>query len=325
MSPQLLIMCAACLLAMAGIALFWAQRAERRRTQAASAFVDLRRTQAANVSAEQHRGIVTATAQTTPAPASVGKKLLERPFERFPELENLFLRAGIEAHTRWLAVNISIILLITMIAGMFAGSLGFCIVLLVSILGTIFRFWLMITRREKRIVRQIPTFLDLLVRQVTVGTSLGSAFQQIAPKTNAPLGEILNRAAQLNRAGVDLDVAVKQTARMYRVEQLLMIGSVLGVSTKFGGRSDQVLERIAGFMRDIEQAQDELVALSSETRMSAWILGALPVLVAAFLMIFNSQFFMGMWNDPLGRKMLLGAVMLQIIGSILLYRLAKSV
>jgi len=78
-------------------------------------------------------------------------------------------------------------------------------------------------------------------------------------------------------------------------------------------------------MRDLEQAHDELVAMSSETRMSAWVLGALPLMVAGFLVVFNNRFFMQMWEDPLGSKMLLGAVGLQVVGSFMLYRLAKSI
>ncbi|MGI4861537.1 MAG: type II secretion system F family protein, partial [Janthinobacterium lividum] len=118
---------------------------------------------------------------------------------------------------------------------------------------------------------------------------------------------------------------LKQIARMYGVEQLLTIGAVLGVSTRFGGRSDQILTRISDFMRDVEQAHEELLALSSETRISAWVLGLLPLALVCGLMIFNNRFFSQMWHDPMGAQMLIGAAGLQVTGSFLLYRLAKSV
>jgi len=92
---------------------------------------------------------------------------------------------------------------------------------------------------------------------------------------------------------------------------------------RYGGRADLLLERVANFMRDREQAEQELIALSSETRLSAWILGLLPVGVGAFLIFTNPGYFMGMWNDDTGRILIFSAAGLQLTGAVLLYRLAR--
>ncbi len=348
MSSTMLLL-AAVLLAAAGVVLWQSQRVERKRAQHAGAFVD-RRIEAARMPAPvgtragvppmeggrgaqaggaaddrlpMGKGMVGKNGKGAP-PASPVSRLMLRIMQS-PWVESLVLRANITTPGRWLATRVGLIgggaLLGWLLVGWEMGAfvvvfgIGVCSLLLAMSIG----------RRRNRIVRQVPVFLDLMVRQVTVGTSLNAAFQQMASKSPQPLGAILDRAGQMNRAGVDLDNAVKQVARLYGIEQLLIIGAVLGVTTRYGGRSDQVLERIAGFMRDIEQAHDELVALSAETRLSAWILGALPLAVAVFLMCFNRKFFLGMWEDPIGARMLIGAAGLQIMGSVMLYRLAKSV
>ena len=51
-----------------------------------------------------------------------------------------------------------------------------------------------------------------------------------------------------------------------------MVAAVVSIALRFGGRSDQVLERMAAFMRDVSQARSELSASSAEIRLSAWIL-----------------------------------------------------
>ncbi|MNR24932.1 hypothetical protein D3C85_1420490 [compost metagenome] len=76
-------------------------------------------------------------------------------------------------------------------------------------------------------------------------------------------------------------------------------------------------------MRDREQAEHELVAMSSETRLSAWILGLLPIAVCAFMIMKNPAYFLGMWNDDSGRMLVLTGVGLQALGGLLLYRLAR--
>jgi len=358
MSPVVLLLSAALLLVIAAGGLLWGQRTQRKRGRAAGAFVDQRlqantagaggalaggsssgygsgsggtqkngreNTREAAANAGNSRTLAGKTNGKANVRRSLRQQFNERPLESLPGIENIFVRAGIVSHSKWLVTHFGVGVLLTLLVFLFTALIPALLVVLLSVLISWFEVWLRVSKRNKRMVRQLPGFLDALVRQVTVGTSLGSAFQQVAPQMPQPLGEVLNRAAQLNRAGIDLDVAVKQTARIYDLTQLLMIGAVLGVSTRFGGRSDQVLERIAGFMRDLEQAHDELVAMSSETRMSAWVLGALPLMVAGFLVVFNNRFFMQMWEDPLGSKMLLGAVGLQVVGSFMLYRLAKSI
>ena len=77
-------------------------------------------------------------------------------------------------------------------------------------------------------------------------------------------------------------------------------------------------------MRDLEQAQQELSATTSETRMSAWVLGLLPPASAVLMAISSPEFFQPVLHDPLGHKILLIALGLELLGGFLLYRLAKS-
>jgi tight adherence protein B len=92
---------------------------------------------------------------------------------------------------------------------------------------------------------------------------------------------------------------------------------------RYGGRADVMLERMATFMRDLDQAQRELVAMSAETRMSAWVLTLLPIGIVGFLVVVNPAYFAAMWNDDSGRHLVYGALALQAVGAYLLYRLTR--
>jgi tight adherence protein B len=109
------------------------------------------------------------------------------------------------------------------------------------------------------------------------------------------------------------------------LRQLYLVAAVVAVAMRFGGRSDQILDRMSAFMRDVEQARDELSALSAEVRLSAWVLALLPLGLAAFIILFNNALFMTMWHDPIGVRLLLGAVVLQVGGSYWLYRMARAI
>lgn len=122
---------------------------------------------------------------------------------------------------------------------------------------------------------------------------------------------------------MDLDRALHQIATHARIEEMYLLASILGLGVRYGGRSDLLLERVGNFMRDREQAEHELVAMSSETRLSAWILGVLPVAVGMAIVMLNPDYFMRMWDDTTGQLLVFGAIGLQMLGAALLYRLAR--
>jgi tight adherence protein B len=232
----------------------------------------------------------------------------------------------------WLegAVSANVLLLVLLlivalsaVAGTLAGwisAIGSFVVLLA--LAT-FGVWLRLQKFRRQLVGQLPAFIDAMVRLITIGNSTQAAFQLAIPSTQPPLRGYLERSANLVRAGVDLDRALHQTAASVRVEEIYLLASILGLGVRYGGRADLLLERVANFMRDREQAQHELVAMSAETRLSAWILGLLPLGVGGFIIISNPGYFLRMWHDATGQMMIFGAVGLQVLGTVLLYRLAR--
>lgn len=188
--------------------------------------------------------------------------------------------------------------------------------------------WLLLQRRigrlQQKLIRQLPDFLDNLVRLTALGNSLQMSFQTASTQTVAPLRDLLDTTLRNARGGMDLDRALAQAAAPWRVEALEVLAVVLGVCVRIGGRSDQVLQRLSDFMRDLDQAQQELKATTSETRMSAWVLALLPPISALLMALVSPGFFEPMLREPQGHKILLAALGLELVGGFLLYRLAKS-
>jgi tight adherence protein B len=178
-------------------------------------------------------------------------------------------------------------------------------------------------RRRLAIVVQLPTFLDGIVRLVTLGNSVPAAFQAALQTTEAPLRECLDYVSRMMRAGVEIDRALAHVATVYRTREFAFVGAVLRLSVKYGGRADVMLERMSAFMRDLEQAERELAAMSAQTRLSAWVLVALPLAIGGFLIATNPTYFSVMWADADGRHLIYLAFALQATGAYLLYRMTR--
>lgn len=239
--------------------------------------------------------------------------------------DGLCLRAGLPTGVR--------MPLLVVVAGVVLALLGWwrigsawALPLLLGLYAAIVWLWLRarIEKQQKQILRQLPDFLDGMVRLSTIGNSLPMAFQVTATSVQMPLRAILDRTLQLVRTGNDLDRALQTAARPYRLQSLELLHVVLGTGVRMGGRADQILQRMSDFMRDLDHAQQELRAITSEVRMSAWVLGLLPVVVATLMTLSNPAFFTPMFHQALGHKILLTALALELAGGFLLYRLAKS-
>lgn len=237
----------------------------------------------------------------------------------------LLLRAGLPTGWRMPAMLGAIGTVVAVAGWWRIGSL-WAIPLLLSVYAAAIWLWLRarIEKQQKQFVRQLPDFLDGLVRLSNIGNSLPMAFQATMPSVQMPLRAVLDRAMQSVRTGQDLDRALEVASRPYRLEELELLHVMLGTGMRMGGRADQILQRMSDFMRDLSHARQELRAVTAETRLSAWVIGLLPLVVAAFMTIGDPAFFMPMFTQSLGHKILALALALEALGGILLYRLAKS-
>ncbi|ELW9528859.1 MULTISPECIES: type II secretion system F family protein [Burkholderia] len=317
------------MLCVAAALMLW-RHAETRRVQTdAKRFIDsrLEPTARGGAVAQAVRPTPTGAARSMPQPAvrNVSSDALWAHWYATASeyLSNLASRAGIaDARGKTLAA-----LAVMAVVAAFAGSRGGALACFAALAcgGSILGVWLAsrIQRRRLKIVRQIPSFLDGIVRLVTLGNSVPAAFQSALLTTEEPLRGCLDHVSRMLRGGVEIDRAMVHIAKIYRTEEFELVGSVLRLSVKYGGRADVMLERMAVFMRDLEQAERELTAMSAETRLSAFVLVMLPIGIGSFIVLNNPKYLYGMWNDPGGRMLLMLAFLLQLTGSVWLYRMAR--
>ncbi len=319
----LTVACIALMLAAAGL-LLWQWAKGRQARQAAARHLDqqiLASTAAAVQTPMPLRDLPSDALMTDPWLETEASAAASEPAGLLEKAMPDWLIGVIEPRT--VVLGFVAIVVLTALAGLFGGWIAALSALTLLALLAVFAIWLRLQKSRRKLVSQLPGYIDAMVRLITIGNSTQAAFQLAIATTEAPLRGHLERSASLVRAGMDLDRALHQTASSVRVEEMFLLASILGLGVRYGGRSDLLLERVGNFMRDREQAEHELLAMSSETRLSAWILGLLPVSVGAFFILTNPSYFLGMWNDGTGRMMVLSAAGFQLFGAALLYRLAK--
>lgn len=178
-------------------------------------------------------------------------------------------------------------------------------------------------RFHARVMAQLPGFLNSVVRILNIGCGLEMAFRNASNECEEPLRGIFSVMLLRTQAGMSLEDAMVQVADTYAVKELSFMAAVFYLGVRYGGNAQAVLERIALSMRERDRSQKELRAMTAETRASAWILSFLPLVVGALALVINPGYLLEIWTDESCRQLLVGAGALQVVGMILLFRMAK--
>jgi tight adherence protein B len=180
-------------------------------------------------------------------------------------------------------------------------------------------------RRIKRMIEQLPQLLDHTVRSLKSGRTLSDAVMGGIEASEDPLKKAMGRVQRNVQLGVNLPDAVSDFAELYEQDELRMFALGLKVNHRYGGNASELLENLIKLIRERDQGARQLRALTGETRMTAWVLGSLPLLLVSYFMLTNPGYMLGMWNDASGQHMLISAAVLQVFGSLALWRMLRSV
>lgn len=245
--------------------------------------------------------------------------------QRWAGLRRAFLRAGLDwprdNYPFWLAVYA----LLVVLGMLFGGVLGLLLMAVLPLLVLrVFIAW-RYQRRLARMMEQLPQLLDHVVRSLKSGRTLNDAILNAIDASTAPLQEAMSRVSRNVKLGMSLPEALHDFAELYERDELRLFALGIKVNHQYGGNSSELLENLIRLIREREQAARQLRAMTGETRMTAIVLGALPVGMALYILGMNPAFLMGMWEESSGRMMLLFAASLQILGCFTLWRMMRSV
>lgn len=177
------------------------------------------------------------------------------------------------------------------------------------------------SRRLRSIEEQLPDALDLMARALQAGHAFSSALNMVATEGPEPIAQEFRITFDEINFGVSLqDALMNLSARVASTDLRYFVIAVL-IQRETGGNLAELLTSIATMIRERLRLAGTVRVLSAEGRMSAWILGVLPFLVAGGIELINPDFMQLLWKDPAGVKMVSGALVLMLAGIVWMWRI----
>jgi tight adherence protein B len=154
-------------------------------------------------------------------------------------------------------------------------------------------------RKRRRMQEQFPVGLDIFVRALRSGHPIASAIELLTEEMEDPIGSQFGLVSDEVSYGAELTDALHAMAERWDLDDIRMFVVCLSVQNETGGNLAEILENLSTVIRERASMYMKVRALSSEGRMTGWLLGVLPLFTFIFLFVMNPAFYLGVATDPI--------------------------
>lgn len=189
--------------------------------------------------------------------------------------------------------------------------------ILAAILG-VMPFGYIWFQRNKRLARfgnQLPDALELIARALRAGHSLGAGFHLVSEEMLDPIGSEFRKVFESQNLGVPLEEAIVDMTERVPNLDLKFFGTAVILQRQTGGDLAEILDKIGRLVRQRMELFGQIQALTGEGRISGIVLLGMPPALFLVMWYLNPTYVMTLFTDPLGQKMLAGAIVMQLIGA----------
>ncbi|MCB9850843.1 MAG: type II secretion system F family protein [Phycisphaerales bacterium] len=168
--------------------------------------------------------------------------------------------------------------------------------------------------RMKKLVNQLPDVFEMMSQALRAGHSLASAIHLIHEQMPDPISTEFGRVFHEQNLGLKIEDALLAMAdRVDSLDVRMFVTAVL-IQRTTGGDLAEILDKIGGVIRGRIELFGQVQSLTSEGRLSGWVLFALPIIVFGATVKLNYGYASMLWTHPSGKVLLAIAIGMQLMG-----------
>jgi len=178
-------------------------------------------------------------------------------------------------------------------------------------------------RRVRRFEQQLPLALLMVAAALRAGIALNTALKHVVERADAPLAQEFGLMLREQRLGLPWDRALENLGQRMPSDATTLVVAAMRIASQAGGNLAEALDNISQTLRGRLQLQAKLQALTSQGRLQAWIVGALPLVLLAVLNSLEPALMRPLWTTPAGWAVLALILVLEAAGVLLIRRIIR--
>lgn len=183
--------------------------------------------------------------------------------------------------------------------------------------------WMKRRRRFKQFAKQLPDAMELVARALRSGHSLNSGIHVVVEEMPAPISTEFLIAYEEQNLGVPIEHALKGMLKRMPNMDLKFFVTAVAIQKQAGGDLAEVLDKIGYIIRERFKIMGMVQALTGEGRISGIVLQALPICLFLVVYYINPGYVTLLFEEELGRTMLLYAILLQFAGAVVIKKIVN--
>jgi tight adherence protein B len=164
----------------------------------------------------------------------------------------------------------------------------------------------LIARRIGNFTSKFPDAIDLMVRGLRSGLPISETIGIVAAELPEPVSTEFRAVADRMRIGRTMDAALQETSDRLATAEFQFFVISLAIQRETGGNLAETLSNLSDVLRKRAQMKLKIRAMSSESKASAYIVGALPFIVFVLIYFINGKYMQNFFIDQ--RLMIAGGI-----------------
>lgn len=179
--------------------------------------------------------------------------------------------------------------------------------------------------RKKKFYTQLPDAVTTLSQSLKAGLSFLQAVEVVAAELPVPISQEFSLLVKENKMGVPLKESFRRLNKKMESEDLEMITTAIMISFETGSNLTEIFNHLNENIREKNRVMDQLVTLTTQVRLQAKVLSALPIVFGFIIIKINPDFFDQMLSAEIGRFLLFWCVISEVIGTAILFRMSRHI
>jgi tight adherence protein B len=168
-------------------------------------------------------------------------------------------------------------------------------------------------QRLDKLMSQLPDAFDLMARVIRAGQTMAQAIQGVADEFDQPIAAEFAYCYEQQNLGLSMELALRDLGRRTGLLEIKIFVLALLVQQQTGGNLAEMLEKLAGVMRERFKIRGKIKALTAEGRMQAGVLLALPPGLFLLMLFLNRAYGQVLLDHPM---ILIGMLVSEFLGAL---------
>lgn len=178
-----------------------------------------------------------------------------------------------------------------------------------------------IQRRIGKFTAKFPDAIDLLVRGLRSGLPISETIGVVGHEVEGPVGEEFRSVSDKMKIGRTMDAALQDTADRLGTPEFQFFVITIAIQRETGGNLAETLANLSNVLRMRGQMKLKIKAMSSESKASAYIIGALPFIVFAMIWFINGKYMQNFFIDERLMAIGMGGMVWMAIGAFIMSKM----